>query len=73
MILAGSDFDKDIAHALEESDIIILLVSSNFIASDYCCSTEMKRAVQRHDDKTARVVPVIIKPVDWKTAPFVES
>jgi serine protease AprX len=69
-ILPGSEFDKDIAQALEESDIIILLVSANFIESEYCWSKEMTRAVQRHDEGKARVVPVIVKPADWKNAPF---
>jgi hypothetical protein len=70
-ILPGSEFDKDIANALDKSDIIILLVSANFIESEYCWSTEMRRAVQRHDEGTTRVVPVIIKPTaDWKKAPF---
>jgi hypothetical protein len=69
--LPGSDFEKDIAHALEQAEIIILLVSANFIASEYCWHKEMKRAVQRHENGSARVVPVIIKPSpDWRTAPF---
>jgi hypothetical protein len=70
-ILPGSEFDKEIANALDESDIIILLVSANFIESEYCWSTEMKRAVQQHDEGKAQVVPVIIKPSEgWKNAPF---
>lgn len=69
-ILPGSEFDKDIAAALEASDIIILLVSKYFIASDYSWGIEMKRAVERHANGTASVVPVILKPADWKTSPF---
>jgi hypothetical protein len=69
-ILPGSEFDKDIGAALEASDIVILLVSKYFIASDYCWSVEMKRAIQRHVNGTATVVPVILKPADWKTSPF---
>jgi hypothetical protein len=69
-ILPGSEFDKDIAQALEASDIIILLVSKYFIASDYCWSVEMKQAVERHAQGTAAVLPVILKPADWKTSPF---
>jgi internalin A len=69
-ILPGSEFDKDIGAALEASDIIILLVSKYFIASDYCWSVEMKRAIERHVNGTAAVVPVILKPADWKTSPF---
>jgi hypothetical protein len=69
-ILPGGEFDKDIARALEGSDIIILLISKYFIASDYCWSVEMTQAVERHAQGTAAVVPVILKPADWKTSPF---
>jgi hypothetical protein len=60
-ILPGSEFDRDIGAALEASDVIILLVSKYFIASDYCWSVEMKRAIERHVNGTAAVVPVILR------------
>lgn len=69
-ILPGSEFDKDIASSLEASDVIILLVSKYFIASEYCWSVEMKRAIERHENGLATVVPVILKPSDWRTSPF---
>jgi hypothetical protein len=38
--------------------------------SDYCYRKEMMRALERHDAKECRVIPIILRPVDWETAPF---
>ena len=40
------------------------------MASDYCYDIEVKRAMKRHEAGEARVIPVILRPVDWKRAPF---
>jgi|AraplaCL_Col_mMS_1032034.scaffolds.fasta_scaffold00072_6 hypothetical protein len=69
-IVAGSEIDATIEANLEAADIILLLVSPNFIASDYCFSREMHRALEKHEAKTARVIPVILRACDWHTAPF---
>jgi len=70
-ISAGSEWEAEILGNLEQADIILLLVSDNFLASDYCWDKEMERALQRHEEGTARVIPIILKPVDgWYQAPF---
>lgn len=69
-ILAGSDLDEAISANLESADIILLLVSADFLASDYCYSREMERAMERHAAREAVVIPVILKPCDWHSAPF---
>lgn len=69
-IVAGSDLDDSIDEQLEKADIILLLVSANFIASEYCFTTEMRRALERHQAGEARVIPVILRACDWHTAPF---
>jgi hypothetical protein len=69
-ITAGSDVDAAIDVNLERADVILLLVSADFNASRYCFSIEMKRALERHAEGTARVIPVILEPCDWHTAPF---
>jgi hypothetical protein len=69
-IVAGSDLDDSIDEQLESADIILLLVSANFIASEYCYATEMKRAMERHHAREARVIPVILRACDWHSAPF---
>ena len=48
----------------------MLLVSPYFIASDYCYDVEMQRALQKHEDGTAKVIPVILHPCDWHSTPF---
>ena len=69
-ILPGSELNSEINAGLESADIIMLLVSSDFLASDYCFSVEMKRAMDRQQKRTAVVVPVILRACDWHSAPF---
>jgi TIR domain len=65
---AGTEWEPAILNKLDTADIILLLISSNFIASNYCYGTELKRAIARHDDGTARVIPIILRPCDWNHA-----
>lgn len=69
-IPAGDSFDDAISSHLERADIILLLVSPYFLASRYCYHIEMTRALERHEAKEARVIPVILHPCDWHSAPF---
>ena len=55
---------------MNSADIILLLVSENFVASDSCYDVEMKRAMERHVAGEAVVIPVILGAVDWRSAPF---
>jgi len=57
-IVAGSEWTQAIDHALESADIILLLVSEYFLASDYCFEKEMKRAMARHEAGDARVIGI---------------
>lgn len=70
MIGAGAEWERIIGDNLEKADIILLLVSASFIASDFCFGNEMRRAMERHKLGQARVVPVIIRSCDWHAAPF---
>jgi hypothetical protein len=69
-LLAGDVIDDRIATELDQADIILLLVSPDFLASDYCYGVEVRRALERHAAGEARVVPIILRPCDWKRAPF---
>src|SRR5439155_8089951 len=69
-ITAGDDFGANISGELEAADIILLLVSADFIGSRYCYDIEMARALERHRAGEARVIPVILRPCDWHSAPF---
>lgn len=69
-ISAGKDLDKEIKEQLETADIVLLLVSPHFLASNYCYNVEMQRAMKRHDAGEARVIPVILEHSDWRRSPF---
>ncbi len=69
-IVPGTDVDDKIHSELDRADLILILVSSSFLASDYCYGKEMRRAFDRHQAGKARVVPVIVRAVDWEGAPF---
>ena len=69
-ILSGNDWGNDIDDNLNRADIILLLVSADFIASDYCYDIEMTRAMERYESGEARVIPIILRPVDWRDTPF---
>jgi WD40 repeat protein len=51
---------------LNTAQIILLLVSPDFMASDYCYSIEMQRAIERHEQGEAQVIPIILRPVYWQ-------
>ncbi len=69
-ITAGKEFDSKIGSELESSNIILLLISAHFLASDYCYEKEMQRALKKHEDGSAVVIPVIMHPCDWHSSPF---
>jgi hypothetical protein len=69
-IVAGSEVHNQISEHLEHADVILLLVSPYFIASDYCYDLEMSRAMERHEHGEAQVIPVILHPCDWRRLPF---
>ncbi len=68
-ILAGDVLDDQISQELEAADLFLLLISPDFIASNYCVEREMQRALERHDAGEARVVPIIVEPCDWAAMP----
>jgi len=69
-ILPGTDWAQAIDEHLESASVILLLISADFLASDYCYGVEMQRALERHQANEARVVPILLRPVDWHGAPF---
>lgn len=69
-IVAGENWQSEIDRHLDDSDIVILLISPDFIASEYCYSVELKRAIERHEANQSLIIPVIVRPVNWTDAPF---
>ena len=71
-IISGTEWDKVINKNLDTADIILLLISSDFLASDYCWDIEIQRAMQRHEEKSAVVIPVLLRPCDTSNADFMK-
>jgi hypothetical protein len=72
LIPPGADWRAQIDHRLAHSDVILLFVSPDFFESDYCYEAEMTEAMRRHWAGSARVVPIILRPCAWRTAPFAD-
>jgi tetratricopeptide (TPR) repeat protein len=69
-IIAGQEWDKKIDERMNRAAVILLLVSADFLASDYCYDVEVTSAMRRHDAGDAVVIPVILRPCDWQDVPF---
>lgn len=66
----GKDWEEQIDEHLNSASIILLLVSADFLASNYCYDVEMKRALERHRTGDAVVIPVVLRACDWVKTPF---
>jgi hypothetical protein len=69
-INASTEWKSAIDQHLNTAQIILLLVSPDFVASKYCYSIEMKRAMERHERGEAYVIPIILRSTLWQDAPF---
>ena len=69
-IEAGANVHAEIEGELNSADVVLLLVSPDFVFSDYCYDKEMKTAMERHREGSATVIPAILRPCDWHSAPF---
>ena len=69
-LIIGQEWNKEILEELNKADIILLLISKDFIASQYIWEKELEIAMKRHEKGTAKVVPVIVKNCLWQEMPF---
>jgi hypothetical protein len=69
-IQAGKDINEEILAELASSDIILLLVSIDYLNSYYCVEIEMEKAMERHEVGEARVIPIILRSCMWQHMPF---
>ena len=69
-LLAGDTWDTKIQGQLETADIIVLLISIDFINSEYCYDRELNRALERHSSKKCRVVPILVRSCLWQDTDF---
>ena len=66
----GSEWAEVIDQNMNAAQVLLLLISADFLASSYCYGIELKRAMERHEAGEACVIPIILKPVDWSGASF---
>ncbi len=69
-VIPGTNRAEAIDEHLSEASLILLLVSSDFLASDYCYGIEVQRALARQNAREVRVIPILLRPVDWQSTPF---
>lgn len=69
-VIAGTEWAGEIEAHLNTAQIILLLISADFLASSYCYGIEVMRAMDRHNAGEARVIPIILRACDWHNAPF---
>src|SRR5262249_34668023 len=69
-ITGGREWAGAIDDALHSADIVLLLISADFLVSDYCNDVELTEAIRRHNAAQARVVPVILRSCDWEHSRF---
>jgi tetratricopeptide (TPR) repeat protein len=69
-IIGGTEWAQSVDENLKAADIIVLLVSPDFLASPDCQEIEMTQALERHARREARIVPVILRPSDWRASRF---
>jgi hypothetical protein len=69
-IAVGTEWRQAIDEHLETASVILLLISSDFLASDYCYDIEMQHALERHHAGEARVIPIILRPCSWQSSPI---
>jgi len=70
MISPGTAWESAVSSYLETADLILLLISPDFMASDYCYNIEMRKAMERHSAGEALVIPIILHPTLWEESPF---
>jgi hypothetical protein len=71
-IKPGADWETEISAQLESAHLILLLVSADFLASEYCFGVEVEKALTRLKRGEVKVVPVLLKPCLWEESRFSE-
>lgn len=70
LIEPGGNWNEEIKARLASSDIILLMISIDFIASDYCYEVELKESLTRHNRNEVKLIPIILSHCDWEDTVF---
>ncbi|MFN4256062.1 MAG: toll/interleukin-1 receptor domain-containing protein [Saprospiraceae bacterium] len=71
-IRAGEEWQKVIFQQLDECDIVLCLVSADFVASDFCWKEEFGKALEAHRRGEKTIVPIMLRKTDWQDLPLAE-
>jgi TIR domain len=69
-ISAGKELDDAITKEMNSADIVVMLISIDYLNSYYCIEIEMERAMERHAAGECRVIPIILRGCMWQHMPF---
>jgi internalin A len=69
-IAAGSEWRGEIDENLQKADLILILLSDDFLASDYCYDVEMKKALERFALRQTRILPIVLRQCAWRRTPL---
>lgn len=69
-IIPGTEWGEEINSHLADASIILFIVSSDFLHSDYCYNTEVAEAMKQHESGSSVVIPVVLRACDWNDTPF---
>lgn len=70
IILPGNEIDEEVLRSLKKSQIVLLLVSADYLSSKYCYEIEMETAMKMREEGETKVIPILLRPVDLKGTPF---
>lgn len=69
-LVPGQDWNEAILRNLRSADIVLMLVSPDSLDSDYIWKVEIAEAMKRQEQGKCRVIPVLLRPCDWKEMAF---
>tara|TARA_R110001583_G_scaffold195358_1_gene372275 strand:+ start:1875 stop:4412 length:2538 start_codon:yes stop_codon:yes gene_type:complete len=69
-IVPGTDWSHEINENLKNSDLILFLISSSFLSSDYCVNIEAETALSMHNSGEAQLIPIVVRAVEWSDSPL---
>jgi len=66
----GDEKNAWLSEAIQKADFILLLISIHFLSDDFCWSQQLEKAIERHDNGEAVVIPVFVRPCAWEDTPI---
>lgn len=70
LLVAGQAWEQELFEKLEEAEVILMILSDDYIASDFCYSREFKYVLDSHKRKSKVLIPIIVRPCSWQDLEF---